>query len=482
MRILEHCEPRQVFYYFEEIAKIPHGSFHTAAISDYCMQFAHERGLEADQDECHNVVIIKEATEGYEDAEPIIIQGHLDMVCEKESDCPIDFEKEGLSLYVDGDFLKARGTTLGGDDGIAIAYALALLDAKDLPHPRLECVFTTEEEVGMLGATRLDVSKLKGHRMLNIDSDVEGIFLTACAGGVTAECSIPVQCEDAKGQRFALTLHGLQGGHSGSEIGKGRANAILEMGRILQQIGGKVGIRLLALDGGCKDNAIPRECVAEVLAAPEDEGRLMDMARQAGKMLQKEYVATDPAIECNVEPLGDWEGPALDAQSQSKVLSFLRLAPNGIQRMCQEMGDLPETSLNAGIMKMGKASFSVSFSIRSSVKTRKEELMGRLSLLTGLFGGTVAFSGDYPAWEYCKDSAVRRLVTEVYADLFGKKPKMEAIHAGLECGILSEKIPDLDCVSFGPDNFDIHTPNERLSIQSTERVWRFLLEFLKRAR
>ena len=269
MRVLEDREPKKVFQFFEEIAAIPHGSYHTKEISNYCVDFARKRELEVYQDAYNNVIIIKEATAGYEEAEPIIIQGHLDMVCEKESDCDIDFEKEGLRLYVDGDFLKARGTTLGGDDGIAIAYALALLDEEDIPHPRLECVFTVDEEVGMLGAEKIDLSMLKGHQMLNIDSDEEGYFLTGCAGGVTAECVLPVSYDVAEGVSYTLKLSGLQGGHSGSEIDKERANAVVEMGRILKKAEDSIDMGIVSLQGGLKDNAIPREVISEVLVMEE---------------------------------------------------------------------------------------------------------------------------------------------------------------------------------------------------------------------
>lgn len=481
MSVLENLEPKKVFYFFEKIAGIPHGSYHTKEISDYCMQFAKERDLEAYQDEYNNVIIIKEATKGHEGAEPVIIQGHLDMVCEKESDTVIDFEKEGLSLYVDGDFVKAKGTTLGGDDGIAIAYALAILDAKDIPHPRLECVFTVDEEVGMLGAEKIDLSMLKGHRVLNIDSDVEGSFLTSCAGGVTAECRFPIVFDEAEGCKYRLTLGGLQGGHSGSEIDKEHANAIIEMGRILKYIEDRLEMGICSLNGGLKDNAIPRETICEIMITEEEKEPLSDVVTELNRILKKEYQASDADIELKAEYLGESSSPVLGYRSQSRILFFLRNMPNGIQNMSMEIEGLPETSLNAGIMKMTEEEFLVSFSIRSSVKSRKEDLMERLSYLAEFLGGSVEFSGNYPAWEYKKDSNVRDLVTEVYRDLYGKEPKIEAIHAGLECGILSEKIENLDCVSFGPDNFDIHTPKERLSISSTERVWRFILEFLKRA-
>lgn len=481
MRVLEGREPQKVFYYFEKIAGIPHGSYHTKAISDYCMKFAKERNLEAYQDESNNVIIIKEASAGYEQAEPVIIQGHLDMVCEKESGVEIDFERDGLSLYVDGDFVRAEGTTLGGDDGIAIAYGLALLDSGEFSHPRLECVFTADEEVGLLGAEKIDLSMLKGRQVLNIDSDIEGSFLTSCAGGVTAECRFPLVFDEAEGLKYRLTLAGLQGGHSGSEIDKERANSIVEIGRILRYAEERIELGICALNGGLKDNAIPRESVCDILLTEDGQEELERVIAELNQILQKEYQSSDPDITLTAECLGVCQTPVLGYRSQSRILFFLRNMPNGLQHMSMDIPGLPETSLNAGIMKMQEEEFLVSFAIRSSVGTRKEELMGRLSYLAEFLGGSVEFSGSYPAWEYKKESKVRTLAAEVYRDLYGKEAKFEAIHAGLECGILSEKIPDLDCISFGPDNFDIHTPKERLSISSTERVWNFILEFLKRA-
>lgn len=482
MSVLEGRQPEKVFYYFEELAAIPHGSYHTKAISDYCVEFAKKRELEVYQDAYNNVIIIKEATAGYEDAEPMMIQGHLDMVCEKESDCEIDFETEGLRLYTDGDFLRAKGTTLGGDDGIAIAYALAILDSTDIAHPRLECIFTVDEEVGMLGAEKIDLSMLKGHRMLNIDSDVEGSFTVGCAGGVTAECRLPVSYEEAEGISYTIKLSGLQGGHSGAEIDKGRANAIVEIGRVLKRIEDSAEIGIVSLNGGLKDNAIPREVLSEVLVAADQTAAFEAVIAQLDGILKKEYAASDAEISLSAECNGEKKGQVTDYRSQTRMLFFLRNMPNGICNMSTDVAGLPETSLNAGIMKLEQDCFSVSFSVRSSVPSRKENLMDRLDYLTGFLGGEAVFTGSYPAWEYKRDSKIRPLAQEVYRDLFKKEPIVETIHAGLECGILSEKIPDLDCVSFGPDNYDIHTPQERLSISSTERVWEFLIEMLKRAK
>lgn len=479
MNHLENLQPKNVFRYFQEICRIPHGSYHTKQISDYLVNFAKEHGFEHYQDADDNVIIIKEASCGYENAEPVILQGHMDMVCEKEADREIDFEKDGLELYVDGDFLKARGTTLGGDDGIAVAYALAILDDDTLMHPRLEVVITSDEEVGLLGAKSIDVSMLKGHILLNIDSDVEGHFLTSCAGGLSALVKIPVARQEITGRKLSFRLHGLSGGHSGSEIDKEHANAIIEMGRILKYIEQNMPFGLLSLEGGLKDNAIPREAVSAVVIASEEEERFRQCMEEITSVLKKEYLVSEPELSVSIETEEESTYQALTASSMQKVLFYLRNVPNGVMHMSLNMKGLVETSLNAGILKLDQEMLSVSTSVRSSVGSRKAELADRLTYLTEFLGGEIEINGDYPAWEYQADSRVRDQVAAVYRELFGKEPVFEAIHAGLECGMFAGKIEQMDAVSFGPDNFDIHTPKERLSISSTERVYRFLTELLR---
>lgn len=476
-----NLKPENVFYYFEQIAAIPHGSRNTKAISDYLVSFAREQGLEYYQDASNNVILIQEATAGYENAEPIIIQGHMDMVCEKESGCDIDFEKDGLNLYVDGDFLKAEGTTLGGDDGIAIAYALAILADEEIAHPRLEVVITVDEEIGMLGAESIDLSMLKGHKMLNIDSDIEGHFLTSCAGGMTVETTIPVSYMTQRGLPFTLTVAGLEGGHSGSEIDKEHGNANIVMGRVLKYLSDRGELGIAALEGGLKDNAIPRECRADILVPAEQKERTVSSLQEIEKILQKEYEASEKSLRIDVSVGEERELPVLSYTSMTKVLFYLRCVPDGVQHRSMALPGLVETSLNNGIMRLTEESFQMTSSLRSSVSTRKEELREKLEYLAEFLGGEIQVSGDYPAWEYRADSEIRNRISAVYADLFGETPVFEAIHAGLECGILSDKIADLDCVSFGPNNYDIHTPKERLSISSTERVWKLLVEFLRRS-
>ena len=479
MSVLENLSPQNVFHYFEEISKIPRGSYNMEKISAYLADFAREHKLEYYQDADGNVVIIKEASAGYEDAEPVILQGHMDMVCEKEEGVEIDFANEGLRLYTDGDFLKAEGTTLGGDDGIAVAYALAILEDDALLHPRLEVVITTNEEVGLLGAKSIDLSMLKGHILFNIDSDVEGHFLTSCAGGLTAQVKIPVRYEEKSGVAASIRLHGLTGGQSGSEIDKEHANAIIEMGRILKYLDDQMMISIVSLEGGLKDNAIPRDAVCKALFSEEDKDTFCDCISKITEILKKEYAVPEPDLTVSVSLEEGRTCKALCAPSMQKALFYLRNAPNGVMHMSTNIKGLVETSLNAGIMKLTPDAFCISSSIRSSVGSRKEELSQRLTYLTEFLGGEIVTGGDYPAWEYCTDSKVREYVADVYEKMFGKKPVFEAIHAGLECGILSDKIKNLDAVSFGPDNFDIHTPKERLSISSAGRVYRFITELLR---
>lgn len=482
MMLSEKLYPQRVFYYFEQIAAIPHGSRNTKAISDYLVNFAKEHNLVWYQDENNNVVIVKEASAGYEAAEPIIIQGHMDMVCEKEKGVDIDFEKDGLKLYIDGDFLKAEGTTLGGDDGIAVAYALALLDSQEIAHPKLEVVITVDEEIGMLGADAIDLSMLTGHTMLNIDSDVEGSFLTGCAGGMAVNVTLPIKRVMQSGEKVALTITGLEGGHSGSEIDKEHGNANILMGRLLRALFEETPFGIISLAGGLKDNAIPRECVTELLVPQENVNLVKEIADKLDIELKKEFMTADPSVCIEFEDLGKREESILDFGSVSRVIFYLRSVPNGVQHMSQVMHGMVETSLNLGIMELKEDALHTVTSIRSSVGTRKADLLDRVTAIVELLGGEAEVEGDYPAWEYKQDSSLRPQIAKVYKQLYGKDPVFETIHAGLECGLLSEKIKNLDCVSFGPDNFDIHTPKERLSISSTGRVWDFIVEFLRQAK
>ncbi len=476
MAVLEHLEPKSVFSFFEQICAIPHGSGNTKAISDYLVRFAEARALEHYQDALNNVIIIKEAAPGYESAEPVILQGHMDMVCEKAPDCTKDMASEGLDLAVEGDTVYARGTTLGGDDGIAVAMALAVLDDPDLPHPRIEAVFTVDEETGMDGAFGIDVSPLKAKRLINIDSEAEGIFTVSCAGGCRANCVIPVTRAPFSGAALRVDVEGLAGGHSGTEIDKGRANADKLLGRVLLTCANRLPLRIISVSGGLKDNAIPTAACATLIAG--DEAALRDVCAQMDKTLKEEFCVTDPGVAVRVSA-AEAAAP-MDEASTRRVLCLLTCVPNGIQTMSADIKGLVQTSLNLGILTTQPDSVSASFSVRSSVESQKKMLLERLACLTEQLGGSVSTHGDYPGWAYRQESPLRDLLTAVYTDQYGHPPVIEAIHAGLECGLFSGKIPGLDCISIGPDLTDIHTFREKLHVASTARTWALVTEALKR--
>lgn len=479
MAVLDQLEPKNVFRFFEQMCAIPHGSYNTKAVSDWCVAFAKERGLEHYQDEMNNVILIKEASAGYEEAQPVILQGHLDMVCEKAPGCEKDMAREGLDLAVEGDYIYAEGTTLGGDDGIAVAMALAALDDESLPHPRLEVILTTEEEVGMDGAMALDVSPIRGRKLLNLDSEAEGVFTVSCAGGSMAACGLPVARAPFGGDILRVRVEGLTGGHSGAEIHKGRANANMLLGRLLRAMAAETELRLVSADGGLKDNAIP--VAAEAVVAAEDGRKAKAAAERMAACFQTEYRRSDPMLTVTAEEAAAAWQP-MDASSTERTVCLLACAPNGVQTMSQDIHGLVQTSLNLGILKTGENAVTASFCIRSSVDSEKEMLKDRLACLLAQLGGGVSFSGEYPGWSYRPDSPLRELMTEVYREQYGREPKVEAIHAGLECGLLAGKLPGLDCVSIGPDLLEIHTPREKMSISSVQRVWMFVREILKRSR
>ncbi len=475
-RKLEGLEPRSVFHFFEEICAIPHGSHHTKAISDYLVAFAKSHNLEYIQDESNNVILFAPGTCGMEDHAPVILQGHMDMVCEKDVDCPLDMAVDGLDLTHDGVSVYARGTTLGGDDGIAVAYALAILDDRSIPHPPLEVIITVDEEVGMLGAAAIDLSMLKGRTMVNLDSEEEGFFTVSCAGGARSTITLNAERKAVYGPCVRLTVENLRGGHSGEEIHKNRANANKVMGEFLGRIQKLMPLCLTSFTGGSKDNAIPRSCQATVVAMGIGIERINDIAAQLQQEIRENFDEPEATVQAfDVDALG---GNALTTTATADVISLLCAAPNGVQAYCPDMEGLVQTSLNMGIAKLGDR-FSVTFCVRSSVNQEKEALLQKLRDLADFYNGTYSQMGTYPAWEYKKESKLRDVMVPIYTEMFGKEPQVLAIHAGLECGLLSDKLPGLDCVSIGPQMHDIHTSREKLEIASTERTWKFLLAVLK---
>ena len=468
MGILDGVKPTRVMHYFEKICAIPHGSGNTDKISSFCVGFAKELGLEVIKDKLNNVIIKKPASKGYEAHPTVILQGHLDMVCEKDADSPIDFEKDGLDLKTDGDFVYAKGTTLGGDDGIAIAMAMAILEDNSLSHPPIEALFTTDEETGMYGAEGLDASVLNVKILINIDSEKEGILTVGCAGGARADIKIPLTKEAASLPAYRITLGGLKGGHSGAEIDKGRLNSNIMMGKFLNFL--PFNYYVGDIGGGLKDNAIPRITEATVFC----DGDIDAVSKEFVKLNK---IETDDGLSVSVESCDCNE--CFSLASSKAIADFLCTVPNGIQAMSKDIEGLVQTSLNLGVLNIVDSCLHMTFSVRSSVNAEKYGLLDKLEKLANEFGGAFSSHAHYPAWEYRKDSPLRDIMTNVYEKMYGSTPVVAAIHAGLECGMFCDKISGLDAVSFGPDIYDIHTSRERMSVSSVARAYDYLLEVLK---
>lgn len=479
MAVLENQEPQKVFHFFEEMCQIPHGTFDTKRISDYCVAFAKDRGLEVIQDEANNVIIKKPGTAGYEECEPVIIQGHLDMVCEKTADSPHDFKTDGLELYVEDGYLKAKDTTLGGDDGIAVAMAMAVLDSDDIPHPPIEALFTVDEEDGMGGAHAIDLTLLKGRKLINLDSEEEGILTTGCAGGIQYVTEIPVQREERDGQLVNIRIHGLLGGHSGAEIHKQRGNSHKMMGRLLYHIAREIPFHLACVDGGFKDNVIALDTAAKILIDADKEEAVLTMIREMAATWKDEFMGEEPDLTVDTEVSKVSGYQVFDAASTEHVITYLELMPNGLQEYSRKLKGITETSLNTGVVETTEECVRTVCMIRSSVESRKHQLKEQMELCAKIAGGTGRLVGEYPAWQYDPDSELRRIMVDTYKELYGKEPVVSVIHAGLECGLFLGKRPDLDCVSCGPNVTDVHSVNEQLEIASTQRTWEYLKAVLK---
>ncbi len=479
MAVLESLEPQKVFQFFEEICQIPRGTFDTKRISDYCVAFAKERELEVIQDEANNVLIRKPGTKGYESCEPVILQGHLDMVCEKTAGSSHDFKTDGLDLYIEDGYLRAKDTTLGSDNGIAVAMAMAILDSKDIPHPPIEALFTVDEEDGMGGAHAVDLSVLKGRKLINIDSEEEGILTTGCAGGIQYETILPVSKEKRSGTLMTVRIHGLLGGHSGAEIHKQRGNSNKMAGRLLYRIAKECTLNLVGINGGTKDNVITLDTTAEFLI-PEEQGEAVSgKVQEMEKIWVDEFMGEEPGLKVDVSSAAVTDCEVLDDASTERVIAYLMLCPNGLQEFSRKLEGVVETSLNLGILETREDGVRTVFQIRSSVETRKHQLKEQLEQCAKVTGGEGRITGEYPAWQYDPNSELRQIMVDTYKELYGEEPVVSAIHAGLECGLFLGKRPDLDCVSFGPNLKDVHSVNEALDLESTKRSWEYLKAVLK---
>ncbi len=480
MKKLSALAPERVFAYFEEICSIPHGSGNMEQISRYCVDFAKRHGLRAVRDAANNVVIYKGGTAGYETAAPVILQGHLDMVCQKADGCDIDFETDGIRPYADGDFVRAAGTTLGADNGIAVAMALAILESDDIAHPPLEVLLTTDEETGMYGAMALDAKLLSGKKMINMDAEEPGTVTVSCAGGSNFLMTLGYAPARVRGTHITLRIAGLQGGHSGIEIHKGRVNADILMGRVLHEAKAVGDFRVICVSGGDKGNAIPLSCSAEIVV--ENAQVFADKLQHSMDMIQKEISDREPGATLNVciGEMGEFD--VLPGEASDTLTQLLLCAPCGVMAMSAGIEGLVETSLNLGILKTEAAAVQLLFTLRSNKQSALDFLEKRLFVLAKIFGCSTKTDGHYPPWEYKADSALQEIYKSCYRDLCGGEAKVEAIHAGLECGVFASKISDLDCIAIGPALFDVHTVNEHLSISSTAETFELVKQILSKCK
>lgn len=495
---INELSPSEVFSYFQEICAIPHGSGNTGMIADYCLEFAKLHGLKARKDMSDNIVIFKAGSSGYEDCEPVILQGHLDMVCEKEPDCDIDMSVQSIKVCTDGKTVWADGTTLGADDGIAVAFILAVLASDTIAHPPIQAVLTSDDEIGMLGARDLDTSEITAKRLINIDSENEGILYVSCAGGVRAECDIPVVYEDAVGWVadgeqddnasdaagngqvcFEVKISGLAGGHSGVEIHKQHTNAIRLLASLLSHASGAADFRLVSLSGGGKENAIPKEAKAVVSVRSCDATTFEQSIKESEAVWMQEIRVTEPHAKIEVEKTDAAADKVLNSHSTANVIYALWLSPDGVYKMSQEIKGMVQTSLNLGTAYLDTDKLVYKYLIRSNTAAGKKLLLERVTTFVKHLSGKVVTMSDYPAWEYKSDSQLRKICVDSFTNVYGHEPEVTSIHAGLECGILAGKMPGVDMISFGPTLESVHTPDECMNVASVERTWEYLLEILK---
>lgn len=480
MNILQNLEPKKVFEYFEAISNIPRGSGNEKEISDYLLNFGKSLGLESIQDKALNVIIKKPGTKGYENAPTVIIQGHMDMVCEKNNGVEHDFEKDPLKLRIVDDYIYATDTTLGADNGIAVAYAMAILASNDIPHPPIEVLITTDEETGMSGAMAINKEHIDGKILINLDNEEEGYLLVSCAGGIRSTATLNIEKQDIKDKKLIkINISGLKGGHSGMDIIKERGNSNKILGRVLKGLSKEVEFNIVKLNGGSKNNAIPREAEAVITINSSDEKTVIDVIRNWNDIIGNELRTQDSGLKIEALSIDDKEEKEFTDESTKKVVDLLYIYPNGINSKSVEIDGLVESSTNLGVLTTSDTAVEFDSAIRSSVPSLKEEIVLRSKTIVELFGGEFTTTADYPGWEYNPDSKIREICQKVHKDLYGNEAKIVAIHAGVECGLFNEKLGDLDMISFGPNLYDVHTPDEHMSISSVRNCYEYLKAILK---
>ena len=475
MRKLVGVKPERVFYHFEEISKIPRESYHEKAISDYLVEFGKKLNLETYQDKYYNVVLRRKATPGYENAPGIVIQGHMDMVCEKESDSNHDFRKDPIDLIVDGNRLRANKTTLGGDNGIAIAMGMAILEDESIKCGTIELLATTSEEVDLNGALSLEPNILKGKMLINIDSEDEGVITVGSAGGVEIDILLPIERETLSDVNlYTLSLEKLQGGHSGVEINQKRGNSNKILVEVLHNLKALTDYSLVEVFGGSKDNAIPRSGKV-ILASSKD---IKDIISKVADEVKAKYLSFEPEMVFALEATTTKKVSVLSSKSLDSYIKTIEELPTGVNTWMKEYPEIVESSDNLAIVKTLDENINIIVSLRSSDPEVLSELKDKIASILKENNASFEFSAGYPEWKFRAESKLREKALEVYKKLYNKDMKVEVIHAGLECGAISQNYPDIDFISVGPNLRDVHTPSEYLEIDSTERVYNYVVELI----
>ena len=482
MGVLSNYEPKEALYYFEELTKIPRATFNCKQVSDYCVQFAKDLGLEWYQDEAHNVVIKKPGTPGYENAAHVIMQGHIDLVAVKTEGYEHDFTKDPLKLFVEDGKIGALNTSLGADDGIAIAYAMAILASKDIPHPPIEALFTADEEQSMNGAKNIDMSLFKGKMVMNLDGEEEGTFVVGCAGGFICRVHIPFTRVEEAGQKVVLSVRGLTGGHSGGEIQNQRGNSNKLIGRRLYNLSKEYDFNIVNINGGTAANVISMFTTVELIVEPTHVEELIARFNAFAPVLINEFSGEEDGLTLNAEVEGEATVQAMDAASTDRIIMYLVASPHEVIAYDRAFPEACETSLNIGIVCTEEDNVYAQYQVRSSVPTKLAFMKEQLTTWAEFLGGWIETYGDYPAWSYDPNSKLQPIMARAYSKVYEGEPKFVTTHGGLEGGVFFENKPDLDTVCFGPNLFDVHSVKERVEIASIARTWDFIKAILEEAK
>jgi dipeptidase D len=477
---LSNLEPKSVFHSFGELSKYPRPSKKEEKAVAFLEKWAKENNIKVEKDARGNVLLTKPATAGMENRQSVCLQGHIDMVCVAEKGHKIDFDNDPIDVYVDGDWVKARGTTLGADDGLAVAMGMAIMEAKDIPHPNIEFLCTLDEETGLTGASGLANNLIKSKILINIDSENEGYFTIGCAGGINTIAHYKYIPDNvpANVAPYKIVVEGLKGGHSGIEINAGRANANKVLTRILWKSAEKFGISVSTFDGGSKHNAIPSDASSIIVVPNDKKADFEKYIAEMNETVKKEFATVEPNVKISTQT-AEMPKRILAKDAQFKLLASFYTVAHGVLRMSPDIAGLVQSSTNFAIVETRENEIYVLTSQRSSVGSEKLNIVEKVKAAFLLGGATVETTDGYPAWEPKIDSPLLKLSTEIYRNMYKKEPIIETIHAGLECGLIGDKYDGMDMISIGPDLFDVHSPEERLSISSTKKVWDFLLELLK---